>query len=236
MEDLVIEISNKFDADLICIYTAIDGEENVSQEDYVTINTLINSLKPSRKKLMIMISSQGGDLVHTMKFVDVLRQKYDHIDVYVPRIGKSSMTLMAMLSDVVYVRKESWLSDFSPLKEQPYTHGDITILLNEMLGKIQLGMLKRCDDDEKLAAVGVILRDYMFTAKAHGETIFGEKFVNDFDDYGNIQVYSEEKFNFLKLNALDVKLQNEFVENVIDSKKIAKIVSFNKEFIYLRKN
>ena len=228
MKPTATEICRKLDTDLICLYSAIDGNHHILQSDYQIINTLIASRRTDKKNVMLMLSSQGGDLIHTMKFVNVLRQHYSKITVYVPRIGKSSMTLLAMMSNIVYVRKTARLSDFSPLAEQSYTHGFMTLLLKTMLEMIQAGMLKDCDADERNEATGIIVQNYLFPPNKHGDTILGEKFVEDFKDHGHIQVFNEESFGLLKLNSLDQKLQNEFENNL----GLKKIFSFNDEFIF----
>lgn len=229
MDQLALDICRRQDTDLICLYSAIDGRHFINDGDYQMVNHLINQRTSTRTKLTIMICSQGGDLVHTMKFLNLLRDHYETIEVYIPRIGKSSLTLLAMMSDTVYIRKTAKASDFSPIPTQTYHHQDISSLIAQMLLMINKGILKNCQKTEKSIATSTILTKYVFIpdASTHGQTITGEEFANDFADHGSIQVYNEESFGFAKLNSLDAKLLAVFESNP----GVKKIVSLNGEFV-----
>lgn len=224
-EQLVEKYIRNSGNDLVCLYSSIDGNEHFSKDDCILVNRMVTKLRPadSARGLTLMISSQGGDLVQIMKLRETLRNKYENVTVYIPKIGKSSMTYLAMTGNLSYTRRAAHLSDFAP---GPGSHKTSTAVIASLLDPIERGILHACEHHDKVSAIGKIVVKYFTQAPGgvHGKTINGEEFYSDFADYENVQVYNEDNFAFRELNQLNKLLEN------LTSSETTKIISFNKEF------
>lgn len=228
-EDLVAKFNRNIQSDLICMYSAIDGQAHFTKEDCYAINRLVTKRKNESiaKKLTIMVSSQGGDLINIMKLMTSLRSKYEHITVYVPKIGKSSITFLTMTAQAAYVRKCAHLSDFSPAPSTYFNQKTSSILIGHIIAPIEKGILHECDHKSRVAILStIIVKYFVHPPDKHGETILGENFFKDFENYENVHVYNEDNYVFRELNSLNFILEKKF----IDEPSTQKIISFNNHF------
>ena len=113
----------------------------------------------SEKQLDLIIHSPGGSAEAAESLVDYLRQRFDHIRVFVPLAAMSAATMMALSADEVVMGQHSQLGPIDPQFIISTPEGPRSAPAKAILNQFDLAK-RECRVPENLAAWMPILRTY----------------------------------------------------------------------------
>lgn len=121
--------------------------ESISAGDEITVYELLKEKKDTKKSLVILLDTSGGNVYSAVKIMDTLRTKYSYISIAIPQEAKSSGTMMCCGADALVM---SPISELGPL-DKPMIHPDNETSYISALDIVQSveGMLDTAEDREK---------------------------------------------------------------------------------------
>lgn len=128
IQDAVDIVEYEFDTDIIS-YIILPNHANsyIESGDSLFLDDLLYSMqKPFKrgkkrkyKKITIFLHSTGGIIEGALKFISVVRQYSETVDVIVPIMAKSAATVIALLADNLYLTSISELGPVDPIVQSP---------------------------------------------------------------------------------------------------------------------
>lgn len=110
--------------------------QSIDQNDETLVYNAVTRQNSSKKSLLILLDTSGGNVYSAVKIMDLLRSKYKEITIAVPHVAKSSGTMMCCGADKIIM---SPISELGPL-DKPMIHPD-----NEMARISALDIVKSID-------------------------------------------------------------------------------------------
>jgi hypothetical protein len=163
------------------------------------------------RSLDLILHSPGGSAEAAESVVEYLRERFDHVRVFVPMAAMSAATMMALSADEIVMGQHSQLGPIDPqfiiaTPEGPRAAPAKAILNQFELAKEQCrdtsnlpawlpilrsylpGLLTQCEDSRNLAVrmVSSWLKRYMFAGDSSGEQK-AERIAEWFADYESFQ-------------------------------------------------
>lgn len=217
----------KSESDLLIISMRVNGHQSLFDErDLTVITSLIEEYQKTEKlknKLTILLHSQGGDLVLTIKLATILQAKYSQICTVVYNVSKSSMSLMALSGTTIYLHEKAMISDFSINENESLSQKDLRNINIEIIKVLEKGVLKTEPKNE--ATTNALKAKMMLPTNPHGTDISYDEIKQILDcsvkPPSEIGVYN---FHLANIHAF---LLNEFEEKT----GVVKILGFNSELV-----
>lgn len=220
---------SKSGSDLLTIAMRINGHKALFDErDLNVILTLIEEYKKNNptqhsNKLTILLHSQGGDLVFTIKLAKILQEKYSEISTFVYNIAKSSMSLMAMAGTKLYLEEEAVISDFSINENESLSPKDLRNINIEIINILEQGVLKTEPKNE--ATKNALKTKMLISTNAHGADI----------TYKEIKLILSESVdtpkNYGTYNFHLSNIHSNILDEFNEKTGLDKIIGFNEIFV-----
>ncbi len=112
LNNSIIAIEKHFDADCISFSGPLIG----GVDDIVRI-AIEDKKKSQKKKLIFILTTNGGYIEIVQRIVDILRHHYEIVDFIVPNYGYSAGTVLVMSGDDIYMDYYSRLGPIDPQVE-----------------------------------------------------------------------------------------------------------------------
>ncbi|MBI2908099.1 MAG: serine protease [Chloroflexi bacterium] len=113
----------------------------------------------TERQLDLIIHSPGGSAEAAESIVDYLRQRFDHIRVFVPVAAMSAATMVALSADEIVMGQHSQLGPIDPQFIISTPEGARSAPAKAILNQFELAKMQ-CRDASNLAAWMPILRTY----------------------------------------------------------------------------
>ncbi|MFA4999823.1 MAG: ATP-dependent Clp protease proteolytic subunit [Patescibacteria group bacterium] len=127
---------------------------SINQDDEIKIYEILKNKTEFKKSLLIYLDTPGGNVYSAVKIMDMLREKYETIEIAIAQEAKSSGTMMCLAADKLIM---SCISELGPL-DKPMKHPD-----DEMVTISALDIAKSLDtiistaiDKQKILATQLI--------------------------------------------------------------------------------
>jgi hypothetical protein len=170
--------SNRFckltNTDLLVIYTRVNGQHALFDErDAIVISTLIESHKKQslREKLTILIHSQGGDMVQSIKISTIVQGLYKSIDTVVLNIAKSCMSLASLTGQNFYLNVDAGISDFSINTNEKLNFDEFNKINVAAIKILHKGVLSTEQQNGNGNAFKDVVTNLIMASSPHGTTI-----------------------------------------------------------------
>jgi ATP-dependent protease ClpP protease subunit len=95
-----------------------DFHTNMTQKDEITVYELLRDKKSENRTVLIYLDTPGGNVYSAVKIMDMLRKKYETIEIAIAQEAKSSGTMMCLAADKLIM---SCVSELGPL-DKPMKH------------------------------------------------------------------------------------------------------------------
>ncbi len=113
----------------------------------------------TERKLDLILHSPGGSAEAAEAIVDYLRQRFDHIRVFIPLAAMSAATMVALAGDEIVMGQHSQLGPTDPQFIISTPEGPRSAPAKAILNQFELAK-QQCKDPSNLAAWIPILRGY----------------------------------------------------------------------------
>lgn len=133
------------------------GELQVGLPDIQGFMEAVSNIQES--KLDLIIHSPGGSAEAAESLVEYIRQRFDHIRVFVPVAAMSAATMMALSADELVMGQHSQLGPIDPQFIISTPEGARSAPAKAILNQFELAK-RECRTPENLAAWMPILRSY----------------------------------------------------------------------------
>ena len=117
----------------------------------------------SERELDLVLHSPGGSPDAAQSVVEYVRQRFDHVRVFVPLAAMSAATMIALSADVIVMGQHSQLGPTDPQFIVPTPEGPRSAPVQAILDQFEMAKRQCRSDPASLAAWMPILRSY-----AHG--------------------------------------------------------------------
>lgn len=87
---------------------------NMSGDSITEIINAVNLIPDHIKEIDFMIVSNGGDPITSLRIINILRERFDHITVVVPYVAYSAATILALGADDILMHRFSNLGPVDP--------------------------------------------------------------------------------------------------------------------------
>ena len=193
--------------------------------------------------LDLILHSPGGSAEAAESIVEYLRQRFNHIRVFIPLAAMSAATMVALSGDEIVMGQHSQLGPIDPqfiisTPEGPRSAPAKAILNQFELAKQQCkdppnlaawmpilrsyapGLLTQCEDSRKLAVtmVSTWLRKYMFANDSEGPKK-SEAIANWFADYENFRSHlrrvGRDKVAEIGVNVVPLEKEDDLQDAVL---------------------
>ncbi|MHB8577817.1 MAG: SDH family Clp fold serine proteinase [Dehalococcoidia bacterium] len=114
----------------------------------------------TERELDLILHSPGGSAEAAESIIEYLRQRYDHIRVFVPLAAMSAATMMALGADEIVLGKHSQLGPIDPQLQIVTPEGPRVAPAKAILDQFEKGKAECAKDSSALAAWLPILRSY----------------------------------------------------------------------------
>ena len=111
------------------------------------------------RELDVILHSPGGSAEATESLVEYLRQRFDHVRVFVPVAAMSAATMMALSADELFMGQHSQLGPIDPQVIIDTPEGARSAPAKAILNQFELAK-RECKEPGNLAAWTPILRTY----------------------------------------------------------------------------
>ncbi|WP_394828501.1 SDH family Clp fold serine proteinase [Pendulispora albinea] len=108
LHGLLLNLEEKLDADVLALIGPIlDGVE-------YKVRRVVEPLTPRRRKLAVVLHTEGGTVEVVERMVNILRNFYDEVLFVVPKFAMSAGTIFAMSGDAILMDYASYLGPIDP--------------------------------------------------------------------------------------------------------------------------
>jgi hypothetical protein len=217
------------------------GELQIGLGDMQGLMEAVSNVK--ERELDLILHSPGGSAEAAEAIVNYLRQRFDHIRVFVPLAAMSAATMITMSANEIIMGQHSQLGPIDPqffitTPEGPRSAPAKAILEQFEMAKTQCkdpsnlaawmpilrsyapGLLTQCLDSQRLAVtlVSTWLRDYMFAGEPDAEAK-AHSIASWFGDYGNFKSHSRrvgfDQASEIGLNVQRLETDNDLQDVVL---------------------
>jgi hypothetical protein len=106
-QKLLLDLQNKLGMQMVVYWTSTGG--SICQNDVTAMSRLLRREKP-QAKVGLFLKSDGGNPEAALRFVHLLREKFDHITLLAPFECASAATMMALGSNEIHMGPTSYLT------------------------------------------------------------------------------------------------------------------------------
>ena len=153
LNNLLSKLEELFESDFININGPIGGGL-----DTMLLN-IVEELaedKDKREKLLVMLTTNGGDALTVERIVNIFRHHYSEVNFIVPDFAYSAGTILCMSGDNIYM---DYYSSLGPIDPQIQNKEGRWVPALGYLDKIQ-ELLKKASEGEISQAEFLILKDF----------------------------------------------------------------------------
>jgi len=106
-QKLLVALQNKLGMPMVVYWTSTGG--SICQNDVTAMSRLLRHEKP-QAKVGLFLKSDGGNPEAALRFIHLLREKFDHITLLAPFECASAVTMMALGSNEIHMGPTSYLT------------------------------------------------------------------------------------------------------------------------------
>lgn len=106
-QEMIQKISERLGAPFISYWISVNG--SVCHNDVVAMNEILRGM-PKAKKLCLFVKSDGGSGQASLRMVNLLRRKCDHLVALVPLNCESAATMLALGADEIHMGPMAYLT------------------------------------------------------------------------------------------------------------------------------
>lgn len=148
-QKLVGELQRELELPVLVYWVSTGG--SICQNDVIAMSRLLGPMK-RQPRVALFLKSDGGNPEAALRFVHLLRQKFDHLTLLAPFECASAATMVALGANEIHMGPTSYLTavdsslkhDLSPVDHHNYL---VSVSQDEVMRILRLWREQKCGDN-----------------------------------------------------------------------------------------